>query len=161
MSDIHADSVVDQNRRAYGRIAREWERRQAADYDHEFHARCRTEFHKYLKGDRVLDIGCGLGLDSQEFARAGLRVVAADIATEFLSIITGRQPAVPAVAVDMTKPCFRDGAFDGVYAVASLLHVPPQLVGQGLRECLLPRGSCSSTTYRLLTGAAAIGSTIS
>lgn len=143
MSEAGPESIILQNRLAYSRIASEWERRQATDYDHQFHAHCRTEFQKYLTGDRVLDIGCGLGLDSLAFARTGLQVVAADIATEFLAIIGGRQPAIPAVAVDMTKPCFRDGAFDGIYAMASFLHVPPRLVGQtlaGFARMLAPKG---------------------
>ena len=143
MSEPSPDSIILQNRAAYGRIAGEWERRQVTDYDHEFHERCRGEFLKHLTGNRVLDLGCGLGLDSLAFARAGFRVVAVDIAPEFLSIINTRQPAVPAVASDMTMPCFRAGAFDGIYAMASFLHVPSQLVAQtlaGFARMLAPKG---------------------
>jgi len=161
MNGEQAASIIIQNRRAYGRIAQEWEKRQAAGYDRQFHARCRREFLKHLTGDRILDIGCGLGLDSQEFARAGLRVVAADIATEFLSIIGARRPGHPVVAVDMTKPCFCDGAFDGIYALASFLHVPPGLAGQtlaGFARMLAPKGilflhhveaTCGRSSYRV------------
>jgi ubiquinone/menaquinone biosynthesis C-methylase UbiE len=143
MSEPSPESIILQNRGAYGRIAGEWERRQAADCDHEFHSRCRGEFLKYLSGNRVLDLGCGLGLDSLAFARAGFGVVAADIAVEFLPIVRTRQQDLPVVAADMTMPCFRAGVFDGIYAVASFLHVPPQLVARtlaGFARMLKPKG---------------------
>jgi len=143
MSEPPPESIILQNRAAYGRIAGEWERRQAADYDHEFHERCRAEFLKHFSGTRVLDLGCGLGLDSLAFARVGLRVVAADIAVEFLPIVRTKQQSLPVVAADMTLPCFRAGAFDGIYAVASFLHVPPELVGRtlaGFARMLAPKG---------------------
>jgi cyclopropane fatty-acyl-phospholipid synthase-like methyltransferase len=143
VSKSGAESIILQNRLAYSRIAGEWARRQATDYDHGFHERCRAEFLKHLAGKRVLDMGCGLGLDSLVFARAGYRVVAADIASEFLPIVATRDSTIAAVTADMTMPCFRAGAFDGIYAVASFLHVPVQLADRtlaGFAQMLAPGG---------------------
>lgn len=132
MSGPSNDDIVRRNRLAYSRIAQEWERRRATDYDFEFHERCREEFLQRLRGRCVLDIGCGLGLDTEAFAAAGLRVVAADIVTGFLEIVKRRAGASAVAAVDITAPCFRANSFDGIYALASFLHVPPDLAPAAL-----------------------------
>lgn len=143
MSGPPEEAVVGRNRIAYSRIAAEWERRQATACDFEFHGRCREEFLRYLRGNRVLDIGCGPGLDAAAFAGAGMRVVAADIVTEFLEIVKRRTSEASVVAVDMTSLCFRAGAFDGIYAAASFLHVPRRLapgVLSAFQRMLAPGG---------------------
>ncbi|MGE5487124.1 MAG: class I SAM-dependent DNA methyltransferase [bacterium] len=138
-----SEDIVRRNRTAYSRIAAEWEKRQTTAYDRAFHDRCRAEFLLHLKGNRVLDIGCGLGLDTEAFAAAGLRVVAADIVTEFLEIVKRRTSAASVVAVDMTALCFRAESFDGIYGLASFLHVPRDLapaVLAGFARMLAPGG---------------------
>lgn len=138
-----SDAVIRQNQLAYSRIADEWERRQAADYDFGFHEQCRNLFLERLTGKRVLDFGCGLGLDTAAFAAAGLDVVAADIVREFLTITKRRTPGVSVVAADMTASCFGPKSFDGIFAVASFLHVPHHLTRTTLAafaEALGPEG---------------------
>jgi ubiquinone/menaquinone biosynthesis C-methylase UbiE len=138
-----SDAMVRQNRIAYSRIAAEWEKRQDAAFDCALHERCREDFLRRLRGNRVLDIGCGLGLDTAAFAAAGLRVVAADIVTGFLEIVKRRTSAASLVAVDMTEPCFRANSFDGIYALASFLHVPRDLAPAALADfarMLVPGG---------------------
>lgn len=121
------NAAILQNRVAYSRIAAEWRKRKETDFDHGFHERCRELFINHLKGRRVLDAGCGLGLDSAAFASRGLEVTAADIVPGFLAGIRLMTEEIRTVAMDLTAPCFRDGSFDGIFAFASLLHVPLDL----------------------------------
>jgi SAM-dependent methyltransferase len=131
-SGDHSNSIIQQNRQAYSRIAADWQRRQDTDFDHDFHERCRELFLKHLKGRRVLDAGCGLGLDSLAFASCGLEVTAADIVPEFLVEIRSITQEVRPVAMDITAPCFRGESFDGIYLCASFLHIPHDLSGPAI-----------------------------
>lgn len=130
----HSNPIIQQNRQAYSRIAAEWLRRQDTNFDHDFHERCRKLFLKYLKGRRVLDAGCGLGLDSLAFASCGLEVTAGDIVPAFLAGIQSMAQEIRPVAMDITAPCFRDESFDGIYLCASFLHVPHDLSGPTISD---------------------------
>lgn len=123
----HPNPVIQQNRAAYGRIAGEWRKRQDTEFDDDFHLRCRNLFIKHLKGRRVLDAGCGLGLDSSAFASCGLEVTAADIVPDFLVGIQSMAQVVRLVTMDLTASCFRESSFDGIFTCASFLHVPHEL----------------------------------
>ena len=73
-------------------------------------------------GGRVLDWGCGSGRDSLAMMRAGYDVVPADLsdamadATEALTGLTVRRESF----ADLDD----EGVFEGIWASASLLHVP-------------------------------------
>jgi len=126
-------AVLRRNRLAYARVAALWRQRLHTDYDHEFHKRCRTLFLEALTGERVLEVGCGLGLDSLAFASHGLKVVATDLALEFLRGIRAENQDLRLAAMDLTQPCFKPASFDGIFACACLLHVPPELTGNVIR----------------------------
>ncbi len=78
-----------------------------------------------LRGARVLDAGCGTGAMSEELAKRGASVVAADISPKLVAIAQDRLPAalrqqVSFHAGDMTDPAL--GAFDAVVAMDSLIY---------------------------------------
>ncbi len=69
-----------------------------------------------------LDLGCGLGEQSLHRRAAGYAVLGVDPAFGLLR--HARASGVPVAAADGARLPFRDGAFDYVYAVGVLHHVP-------------------------------------
>ena len=81
-------------------------------------------FFDALSGERVLDVGCGPGSDSEVFASRGYAVTGLDVTPSFLRSAREFVPDGSFVRGDMRRLPVADGAFDGVWACASLLHVP-------------------------------------
>jgi len=83
----------------------------------------RTRFLAYLPpGAHMLDAGCGSGRDSLAFLQAGYRVTAFDASPEMATLASQH------IGQDVAVMRFQDfswhEAFDGIWACASLLHVP-------------------------------------
>ena len=73
-------------------------------------------------GDTVLDLGCGSGRDSKVMLDNNFEVTLLDASSELAEladIYTGVEPLV----MDMREIDF-EGVFDGIWACASLLHLP-------------------------------------
>ncbi|HVM33793.1 MAG TPA: bifunctional GNAT family N-acetyltransferase/class I SAM-dependent methyltransferase [Actinomycetota bacterium] len=92
-------------------------------------------------GARVADIGCGPGRDLVLLRDAGLEVVGIDLSPAMAR--RAARSGAPVVAGDMRRLPAADAAFDGVWASASILHIPahgaPRVV-EGFRRALRPGG---------------------
>lgn len=82
--------------------------------------------NKFLKhvapGGKILDAGCGSGRDSLYFIKRGYEVVSFDASEEMVRLsgeLTGQQTLL----MKFEDIDFKD-EFDGIWACASLLHVP-------------------------------------
>jgi 2-polyprenyl-3-methyl-5-hydroxy-6-metoxy-1,4-benzoquinol methylase len=78
-------------------------------------------FLQYVKGGRLLDLGCGSGRDSLYFKNLGFEVTAIDGSEELCklaSLYTGLD--VKCMRFDELREI---GYYDGIWASASLLHV--------------------------------------
>lgn len=89
-----------------------------------------------LRGARVLDAGCGTGAMSEELAKRGATVVAADISPKLVAIARERMPVdlLPQVsfhAGDMTDPVL--GRFDMTVAMDSLIYYDAADIARTLR----------------------------
>jgi SAM-dependent methyltransferase len=73
-------------------------------------------------GARVLDVGCGAGRDLRAFADAGLQPEGLE-ASPTLAAWARRHAGVK-VTVGLLEDAVWDAPFDGVWACASLVHVP-------------------------------------
>ena len=74
------------------------------------------------KGARILDLGCGSGRDSFAFSRLGFETVPVD-GSENMCREAERYTGLPVRHVRFSELDYRE-EFDGVWACASLLHVP-------------------------------------
>lgn len=73
-------------------------------------------------GARVLDLGCGAGRDLHTLNDAGFDCLGVDLSPQ-LADIARTHSGAPVLAADMRTLTFDDTSFDGVVAIASLLHL--------------------------------------
>ena len=91
-----------------------------------------------LKGERILDLGCGDGVLTQEIAARGADVLGADLSEELLAAAAAKGLKVQ--KVDGHALPFED-EFDAVFTNAALHWMRrPELVIAGVRRALRPRG---------------------
>jgi SAM-dependent methyltransferase len=84
-------------------------------------------------GAAVLDLGAGPGFDSAELRRLGARALSLDLSLGMLRAGLRDFPG-PRVQADARRLPFPDGAFAGVWANASLLHLSPPAAATAVRE---------------------------
>lgn len=89
---------------------------------------------------RILDLGCGPGRDLHYFRSLGHEAIGLDASTRFAEL--AREHSGCEVWVqDFMALDLPEGHFDGVFANASLFHVPKEhimAVLEGLNRCLRP-----------------------
>lgn len=83
-------------------------------------------------GGFILDCGCGAGRDTRDFLKAGYNVLPIDGSAEMCRLTT------ELTRVDARKMLFEEiefiDLFDGIWASASLLHVPKEKLGDVLHR---------------------------
>lgn len=75
-------------------------------------------------GGRILDAGCGVGRDALAFVERGYSVVAFDASAEMVRLARERVAGRAEVLQMRFEDVAWRGEFNGVWACASLLHVP-------------------------------------
>jgi ubiquinone/menaquinone biosynthesis C-methylase UbiE len=111
-------------RAAYDEIAPAWTERAAATAFPASFTELAAQFMAMAgPGAPVLDLGCGPGLHAAWLMQHGLQVMGVDLSSAMLAQAA---PKVREKLVqgDMCNLPFGDGAFGGVWCVASLLHLP-------------------------------------
>jgi len=86
----------------------------------------------WQEGDTVIDLGCGTGRAGVELAQNGLRVTLLDLCMEALDPgVLLRIPFIEASLWDIPRWI---GAFDWIYCVDVLEHIPPEIIGTVLDQ---------------------------
>jgi 2-polyprenyl-3-methyl-5-hydroxy-6-metoxy-1,4-benzoquinol methylase len=113
-----------------------------------------AQFERW-KGKRVLEIGCGIGTDTINFARAGAKVVACDLSAESIKIaaqraeVFGLSDSITFVNTNAEQmDGVPDGPFDLVYSFGVVHHTPnPQLVLKSARNHMAPGSTIKLMVY--------------
>ena len=106
-------------------------------------------FLKHIKpGGRILDLGCGSGRDSRAFLERGYEVVAVDGSRE-LAKIAGAYIGQKVIVADF-REFEPEGTFDGIWACASLLHLPKGEIAAVMRQMAahLAEGGCFYASFK-------------
>jgi 2-polyprenyl-3-methyl-5-hydroxy-6-metoxy-1,4-benzoquinol methylase len=91
-------------------------------------------------GSRLIDIGCGTGIDAEHFARAGFEVLAIDWSPQMVARTQGRavqsglQDRLQARCIGAQELQRIDGRFDGAYSNFGPLNCVPDLTAVS-RQC--------------------------
>lgn len=72
---------------------------------------------------RVLDLGCGSGRDTEALSRRGLQTIGLDISVPMLQRARQAEPVGTFVAGDALSLPIPPSSLDGVWAMASLVHL--------------------------------------
>lgn len=94
-----------------------------------------------VRGLRVLDVGCGLGVFSLYFAFQGATVYAIDISREALLSFNGSHNLFKILAPAEFLP-FKDCSVDVIYGAAVLHHLDIPLAAKEFYRVLRPGGQC-------------------
>lgn len=128
-------------RETYNRIAEDWHRDHLID---DWWRKGTDDFIKLLPAEaHVLDAGCGSGVKSRYFIEHGFRVTGIDISEKLLEIARREAPGGDFRVLSMTDLDAMPEMFDGVFAQASLLHIPKKDAGdivKNMSRRLVPGG---------------------
>ena len=114
-----------------------------------------AEFERW-EGKRVLEVGCGIGTDSINFARAGARLTAVDLSSESVRIarerakvigVADRIDFVQANAEELSS-ALGDERYDLVYSFGVVHHTPhPERALEQIRALVAPGGTLKLMVY--------------
>ena len=76
------------------------------------------------KGSLILDVGCGAGRDASYLIGKGLSVTGIDFSKRLIQIARKNVPNGKFIVMDFEKLDFPQRYFDGIWASASLYHIP-------------------------------------
>jgi len=113
-----------------------------------------AEFPRW-NGKRVLEIGCGLGTDTMNFARAGARVTAVDLSSRSLDLarqrarVFGLEHRIQFIEADAERlsEFVEPAHYDLVYSFGVIHHTPrPERVWQQIRRYY----TGDATTFKMM-----------
>ena len=117
-------------RETYNRIAEDWH----ADHQQDDWWIEGTDTFAALfpPGARILDVGCGSGVKAKYLFEKGLKVTGIDFSEKLIEIAKKEVPEAEFHVMDMRDVASYPRMFDGIFAQASLLHIPREEIREVL-----------------------------
>jgi SAM-dependent methyltransferase len=114
-------------------------------------------FRTFRPGERVLEIGCGTGIEALALAQRGVHVVATDLSEDMVQLVRRKADALGARDLVLRRLAaheigsleaeFGAASFDGAYSHGGVMNMDPRIeeVAAGLRSLLHPGARFLST----------------
>lgn len=119
----------------YDLVAESYKQRYLSTNDKNHMQPLLDEFLNYVnEGKNILDVGSGAGFDAKYLSDHGCKVISIDLSEGLLKVAKEIAPEVEFLKMDMRSMNFENDSFDGVWASASLLHIPKDEVRKVLSE---------------------------
>ncbi len=144
------DSYKSITQQTYDEIADDYSKRDSEITEETFEVKALLDqFISLLpSGAHVLDVGCGGARDSIYMHAKGLQVTGIDLSERMVTNAKKKEPAIDYIQMDFENLQFDDNTFDGIWANASLHHVPKNKLPPVLKSIynkLKPNGIFFST----------------
>lgn len=109
---------------------------------------------QFPKGSSILDVGCGAGRDALYLTNKGLSVTGIDFSERLVEIAKKKVKSGKFLVMDFEKLSFPKNSFDGIWASASLYHVPRENLLGVLNKLnlVLKNGGLFFSLYRIGEG---------
>ena len=86
------------------------------------------------KNTRILDAGCGPGLDARRFTDKGFNVVGIDLSEKMIEFAKKTAPKAEFRIMDFRQLAFGSSSFDAIWFNASLLNIKKEEAPKALKE---------------------------
>ncbi|MCL5795838.1 MAG: class I SAM-dependent methyltransferase [Patescibacteria group bacterium] len=86
------------------------------------------------KNAKILDVGCGAGVDAGFMESEGFEIIGIDLSKEMLNIARQKFPQIDFRQQDIREIDFPLNSFDGILASCSLIHIPKKDVPSLLKK---------------------------
>jgi len=86
---------------------------------------------------KILDVGCGVGVDAHYMMSEGFQVTGIDLSKEMITLAEQKYPQIDFRNQDIRELDYREMTFDGIVASYSLIHIPKKDILELLKNFYL------------------------
>lgn len=123
-TDLSETEIVKQNNNTYNNIYQKWIETSSENLNFDLHDKCYKLFTSQLNGNKIIDMGCGPGIESKRFFKDGYKIFPIDLQEGFVKALKTEMNPLDGIVMDMRYPAIKPDSIDGIFAKASFLHIP-------------------------------------